>query len=60
MKGFQLTGRLRSDNTGFDATFTVTYENGSSGSGTVTLNCDPAGTRGSEVSTICSLSAPAP
>jgi len=58
VKGFVVTGRLRSDNTGFDATYTVTFEDGKSAAGTVTLNCDPAGTRGSEVTTICGLSQP--
>ncbi len=56
VKGFELTGRLRSDNTGFDATYTVTFQDGSTAAGTVTLNCDPAGTRGSEVPTVCSIS----
>jgi hypothetical protein len=58
VKGFLLTGRLRADNTGFDATYTVTFEDGKTAAGTVTLNCDPAGTRGSEVQTICALSQP--
>lgn len=60
VKGFQMSGRLRADNTGFDATYTVTFEDGSTSAGTVTLNCDPAGTRGSEVATVCAISAPAP
>lgn len=55
VRSFQLTGRLRADNTGFDATYTVTFEDGTTAQGTVTLGCDPQGTRGSEVTTICPL-----
>jgi hypothetical protein len=57
---FTLTGRLRPDNTGFDATYTVTFEDGTTADGTVTVTCDPAGIRGSEVTTVCALTAPAP
>ncbi len=53
---FELIGRLRSDNTGFDATFTVVHRDGSTSAGTVTVLCDPAGSRGSEVATVCALS----
>jgi hypothetical protein len=56
VKGFKLTGRLRSDNTGFAATYTVTFKDGKTAEGTITLSCDPQGTRGSEVATICALS----
>jgi hypothetical protein len=56
VKGFTLTGRLRSDNTGFDATYKVTFKDGTTADGTITLGCDPQGTRGSEVTTICALS----
>ena len=58
VKGFQMTGRLRADNTGFDATYTVTFKDGKTARGTVALNCDPKGTRGSAVTTICALSHP--
>ena len=57
VKMFELTGRLRSDNTGFDATFTIGYRDGTTSVGTVTVLCDPSGSRGSEVTTVCALSA---
>ena len=53
---FELIGRLRSDNTGFDATFSIVHRDGSTSVGTVTVLCDPAGARGSEVTTVCALS----
>jgi len=56
VKAFTLTGRLRSDNTGFDATYKVTFKDGKTAEGTITLSCDPQGTRGSEVTTICAFS----
>jgi hypothetical protein len=56
VKGFTLTGRLRSDSTGLDATYTVTFRDGKTAEGTITLNCDAQGTRGSEVATVCALS----
>ena len=60
VKAFTLTGRLRTDNTGFDATYTVTFEDGTTADGNVAVTCDPAGIRGSEVTTVCALTAPAP
>jgi len=56
VKAFTLIGRLRSDSTGLDATYTVTFKDGKTAEGTITLNCDPQGTRGSEVTTVCALS----
>lgn len=56
VRSFELTGRLRSDNTGFDATFTIVHRDGSTSSGTVTVQCDPSGARGSDVTTVCALS----
>jgi len=56
VKAFTLTGRLRSDTTGLDATYTVTFKDGKTAEGTITLNCDPKGTRGSQVTTVCALS----
>lgn len=53
VRGFQLTGRLRADNSGFDATYTVTFEDGATAQGTITLGCDRQGTRGGEVPTVC-------
>ena len=57
VKSFTLTGRLRSDNTGFDATFTVGFRDGTSATGIVTLACDPTGNRTSEVTTVCAMTA---
>jgi len=56
VKAFTLTGRLRSDRTGFDAVYTVTFKDGKTADGTIALSCDPQGTRGSEVTTICAFS----
>ena len=55
VKSFTLTGHLRDDLTGFDATYAVTFEDGTTADGTITVTCDPNGTRGSEVTTICAL-----
>lgn len=56
VQSFELIGRLRSDLTGFDATFSIVHRDGSTSVGTVTVLCDPAGARGSEVTTVCALS----
>lgn len=56
VQSFELIGRLRSDNTGFDATFSIVHRDGSTSVGTVTVLCDPSGARGSEVTTVCALS----
>ncbi len=53
VKSFTLTGHLRDDLTGFDATYAVTFEDATTAEGTITVTCDPNGTRGSEVTTIC-------
>ena len=53
VKAFTMTGRLREDQTGFDATYTVTYKNGQSAQGTVTTTCAPERQRPSEVATLC-------
>jgi hypothetical protein len=58
VKSFSLTGRLREDLTGFDSTYVVTFEDGTTAEGTVTVTCDPEGVRGSEVTTVCALTAP--
>jgi hypothetical protein len=60
VQAFSLTGRLREDLTGFDSTYTVTFEDGETAEGTVTVTCDPSGVRGSEVTTVCALTAPTP
>jgi hypothetical protein len=58
VKSFTLVGGLRQDLTGFDATYTVTFADGTTADGTIGVSCDPAGVRGSEVATICALSQP--
>jgi hypothetical protein len=60
VKSFTLTGRLRDDNTGFDATYSVVFEDGKTADGTVAVTCDPSGNRGSDVTTVCALTAPSP
>jgi hypothetical protein len=57
VKEFVLTGRVRDDLTGFDATYTVTFEDGSTSDGTAAVSCDPGGSRASEVVTMCALAA---
>ncbi len=51
---FQLTGLLRSDKKGFDATFTVGFRDGHTAQGTVTVLCATTGQRPSQVTTLCS------
>ncbi len=53
VKSFTMTGRLREDHTGFDATYTITYKNGQTTQGTVTTQCTPDRQRPSEVTTLC-------
>jgi len=53
VKTFELTGTLRSDTRGFDATFTVGFRDGRSAQGTVTVLCAPQGQRPSQVTTVC-------
>ena len=60
VQSFTLTGGLREDLTGFDATYTVTFADGTTAEGTIGVSCDPAGARGNEVPTICALSASPP
>jgi hypothetical protein len=60
VKSFTLTGHLRDDLTGFDATYAVTFEDATTAEGTITVTCDPNGTRGSEVTTICAMAEAAP
>jgi hypothetical protein len=55
VKSFRLTGGLRADQKGFDATFTITYEDGSTSDGTMSVSCAPEGQRPSQVTTLCSL-----
>jgi hypothetical protein len=53
VKTFELTGTLRSDTRGFDATFTVGFRDGRSAQGNVTVLCAPQGQRPSQVTTVC-------
>ncbi len=53
VQSFQLTGRLRSDRAGFDATFHVVFENGKTADGTITVTCATRGQRASQVPTLC-------
>jgi hypothetical protein len=53
VKTFELTGTLRSDTRGFDATFTVGFRDGRSAQGTATVLCAPQGQRPSQVTTVC-------
>jgi hypothetical protein len=53
VKTFELTGTLRSDQRGFDATFAVGFRDGRSAQGTVTVLCAPQGQRPSQVTTLC-------
>ena len=55
VKSFALTGGLRQDRKGFDSTYTVTFENGTTAQGTITVACAPENQRPSEVTTLCSL-----
>jgi hypothetical protein len=55
VKSFTLVGGLRADLTGFDATYTVVFGDGTTADGTIAVSCDAAGARGSEVPTICAL-----
>lgn len=55
VKSFTLTGGLRQDRKGFDATYAVTFENGTTAQGTVTVVCAPENQRPSEVTTLCAL-----
>ena len=50
---FELTGHLKADRTGFDATYTVAFEDGSTAEGTVTLTCSANKQRPNEVQTLC-------
>lgn len=51
--GFELVGRVSEDGSGFDATFTIRFADGSVAEGVVGVDCDAAGNRPSEVQTVC-------
>lgn len=50
---FELIGHLRDDRTGFDATYSVIFEDGSTADGTVTVTCSTKKQRPNEVQTLC-------
>jgi hypothetical protein len=52
---FDLTGRIKSDYTGFDATYTVGFEDGTTAEGTVSIVCSGGGQRSVDgQQTLCS------
>jgi len=53
VRTFQLSGQLRSDHKGFDATFRVGYRDGRTAQGTASVFCSVSGNRPSQVGTIC-------
>jgi hypothetical protein len=57
VQSFSLTGRLRSDRTGFDATYTVGFKDGKRAEGTMAVTCAPTKQRPSEVPTLCTPTA---
>jgi hypothetical protein len=50
---FELTGRLRGDRSGFDATYHVTFEDEKTADGTIVVVCATRGQRPNEVQTLC-------
>jgi hypothetical protein len=50
---FELTGRLRDDHTGFDATYHVVFEDQKTADGVLTVTCATTNQRPSEVPTLC-------
>ncbi len=55
VKSFDLTGHIKADYSGFDATYNVGFEDGSTAQGTVTITCATDGQRSVEgVPTLCS------
>jgi hypothetical protein len=53
VKAFSLTGRLNSARNGFDATYTVTFEDGTTSQGVMNVACAPTNQRPSDVQTLC-------
>jgi hypothetical protein len=53
VKAFTLTGRLNDTRNGFAATYTVTYENGTTAQGVVNVTCAANNQRPSDVQTLC-------
>lgn len=54
---FELSGKLRADLNGFDATFHVVFEDGSTADGVLTVLCSANRQRPSEVQTLCTPTA---
>ena len=57
VQSFSLTGRLRQDRTGFEATYTVTFKDGKRADGTMGVTCAPNKQRPNEVQTLCTPAA---
>jgi hypothetical protein len=53
VQAFSLTGRLRADRKGFDATYSVRFKDGKTAEGTMGATCAPDKQRPSEVQTLC-------
>ena len=53
VRTFQLSGQLRSDHKGFDATFMIGYRDGHTAQGTASVFCSVSGNRPSQVGTLC-------
>lgn len=53
VKSFELRGGIKADYSGFDSTYTVVFDDGSTAEGSVSITCDAQGQRASEVSTLC-------
>jgi len=53
VRAFSLTGRLNESRNGFAATYTVTYENGTTAQGVMNVTCAASNQRPSDVQTLC-------
>src|SRR5688500_1074616 len=53
VKTFELIGGLRADLSGFDANFSITFEDGGAADGVISVICAASGQRPSEVPTLC-------
>ena len=53
VRAFSLTGRLNASRNGFDSTYSVTFEDGSSAQGVMNVVCAPNNQRPSDVQTLC-------
>ena len=53
VRAFTLTGRLNDTRNGFSATYVVTYENGTTAQGVMSVTCAATNQRPSDVQTLC-------